>query len=263
MKKFLMLLSGLVMVGAAVLGYQNKNTLAEKTSALEKLKTEVVALNNKLNEAEQKKTDTETKETQAKDTRNQAAAAVEDVKRKLLVVERDLETANAEMKKAEIEQKEIDLTIKNAFPDGQIKSVDDLQATLTTLKEKLTEHQSKKTELNSKLEEAIKVKQVQVTKVREEEKKQYERAQRLALNSLVATVIASNKEWGFVMVNAGRAHGVSPDASLLVKRGNSHIARLRIVSVEDNVTVGDVVRESLAKGIDVQPGDKVIFENIQ
>lgn len=45
------------------------------------------------------------------------------------------------------------------------------------------------------------------------------RAQKLALNGLVATVIAVNKEWGFVMINAGRQHGVSPDASLLVKRG--------------------------------------------
>ena len=110
---------------------------------------------------------------------------------------------------------------------------------------------------------AYQSKQVEVSKVREEEKFQMQRAQKLSLNGLVATVIAVNKEWGFVMINAGRQHGVTADASLLVKRGNSRIARLRIVTLEETSTVADLVDESLVKGVDIQPGDKVIFENVQ
>ena len=79
---------------------------------------------------------------------------------------------------------------------------------------------------------------------------------------MVATVIAVNNEWGFVMVNAGRAHGVEADSSLLVKRGNVRIARLRLVNLQDTACVCDVVKESLMKGIKVQPGDKVIFESL-
>ncbi len=263
MKKIVMILAGIAMLGASVVGYLNKTTHDEINTELAGVKAEVLALNNDINDAEQKRTDAETKETQAKDTRNQAAAAVEESKRKLLVVQRDLETATAELQKIAIEKKEIDLVVARAFPDGTIKSAEDLQTTLTGLKDALTEHQNKKTELNTQLGAAAQAKQVQVAKVREEEAFQVQRAQRLSLNSLVATVIAVNKEWGFVMVNAGRAHGVSPDASLLVKRGNSRIGRLRIVNLEDMVTVADIAGDSTVKGIEVQPGDKVIFENVQ
>ncbi len=258
-----MILSAFAMIGAAVVGYLNKKDLDEVIEKFAQVKAEVVAVSNDLNDAEQKRADAETKETQAKDTRNQAAAAVEEAKRKILVVERELETVTAELKKVEIEQKEIDLVVAKAFPGGEIKSSADLQMTLTMLKDTLTKHQERKTELNTALGTAAQAKQVQVAKVKEEEGFQMQRAQRLALNGLVATVIAVNREWDFVMVNAGRSHGVSADSSLLVKRGNTRIARLRIVNLEDAVTVADIVDDSTVRGIEIQPGDKVIFENAQ
>ena len=132
--------------------------------------------------------------------------------------------------------------------------------TLTMLKDTLTEKQAKKTELMAQVEAANQTKQVEVAKVKDEEEFQVKRAQKLAVNGLIATVIAVNKDWGFVMVNAGRQHGIGADASLLVKRGNTRIARLRIVNLEETSTVADVVDESVMQGIDVQPGDKVIFE---
>jgi hypothetical protein len=129
------------------------------------------------------------------------------------------------------------------------------------LKDTLTETQNKKAEMTAQMEAANQARQVQVAKVQEEEEYQVERAQKLSLNSLVATVVAVNSEWGFVMVNAGRAHGVSADSSLLVKRGNARVGRLRIVSLEDMMTVADVVDEAGVSGVVVKPGDKVIFES--
>jgi hypothetical protein len=178
-------------------------------------------------------------------------------------IQRGVEEVTAELQKVEIEKKEIDLAIRKVFPDGNITTSEQLQMTLAMLKDTLTAHQTKKTELNTQLGGAAQAKQAQVAKVKEEENFQVQRAQRLALNGLMATVIAVNREWDFVMVNAGRAHGVSPEASLLVKRGNTRIARLRIVNLEDTVTVADIVDDSLVSGIEVQPGDKVIFEGAQ
>ncbi len=263
MKKFIMILSGFVMIGAVVLGLLNKRDLDQKIAELKVLKEDIAVLNNQINEAVAKRDDTQVKETQAKDARNQIAAAVQETEQKLKIVERALEEVTAELKKVEIEKKEIDLAVMKVFPDGNIKSAEDLQMNLTMLKDNLTENQNRKTELNTQLGTAAQAKQVQVGKVREEENFQMQRAQRLALNSLVATVIAVNRDWGFVMVNAGRAHGVSADASLLVKRGNTRIARLRIVNLEEMAVVADLVDDSLVKGIEVQPGDKVIFENVQ
>lgn len=258
-----MILAALAMVGAAVVGVINMNDTKVVQQDLATAKGKVVELTAKVAEAEEKRDEATEKETQAKDARNQAAAAIGEAEQKLKVVAREVENLTSEFKKIEIEKKEIDLLIRKVFPDGNIKSAEDLQMTLTALKDNLTEKQNKKTELNNQLSQAAQAKQVQVAKVKEEENFQMQRAQRLSLNSLVATVIAVNKEWGFVMVNAGRSHGVGPEASLLVKRGNSRIGRLRIVNLEDMVTVADIVDESIVRGIDVQPGDKVIFENVQ
>ena len=166
------------------------------------------------------------------------------------------------MKKVEIEIAEINLAVKKVFPDGQIKSAEELRMKMTMLQESLTEEQNKKAEYEAQLAGAAQLKQEQVSRVKEEENYQVARAQKLSLNGLVATVIAVNADWGFVMVNAGRQNGVSADSSLLVKRGNSRIARLRIVNLQDNVVVADVVKESLLAGFKVQPGDKVIFESV-
>jgi hypothetical protein len=261
MKKFVMILAGFAMLGAAVVGVLNKKDLEAVIEELTGVKKQVTDVTAKLGEAEDKRDGAQEKETQAKDTRNQAAAAVAESEQKLKVVQRGVEELSSELQKVEIEKKEIDLAIRKVFPDGNIKDSKDLQMTLSMLKDTLTAHQTKKTELNTQLGGAAQAKQTQVAKVKEEENFQSQRAQRLALTGLVATVIAVNREWDFVMVNAGRSHGVSPESSLLVKRGNTRIGRLRIVNLEDAVTVADIVDDSLVSGIEVQPGDKVIFEN--
>lgn len=255
-----MILSGFAMLGAAVVGVLNKNDQEDRKRELAAVREELKGVTTQLGEAEDKRDDAEERETQSKDARNQVAAAVEDFNRQLKVVDRALEDVTAELKKVEIEEKEIDLAVRKQFPDGNIKSKEDLEMTLTMLKDSLTEKQARKTELSTQLGSAAQLRQVQVDKVRAEERLQGERVKKLALNSLVATVIAVNKEWGFVMVNAGRQHGVAPDSSLLVKRGNSRIGRLRIVNLEDTVVVADLVDGSLVQGIEVQPGDNVIFE---
>jgi hypothetical protein len=263
MKKFVMILAGFAMLGASVVGVLNKKDLEAVITELTSLKSQVTEATAKLGEAEDKRDEAQEKETQAKDTRNQASAAVSMSEENLKKVQRAVEETSAELQKVEIEKKEIDLAIRKVFPDGNITTSEQLQMTLAMLKETLTAQQAKKTELNTLLGGAAQAKQTQVAKVKEEENYQMQRAQRLALNGLMATVIAVNREWDFVMVNAGRAHGVTPESSLLVKRGNTRIARLRIVNLEDTVTVADIVDDSLVSGIEVQPGDKVIFEGGQ
>lgn len=260
MKKFIMILAAFAMLGAAVVGVLNKNDVEAVIDDLDRVRAEVSDATEKLGAAEDERDDFAEKETQAKDGRNQAAAAVEGVKQNLKIIERSLEDITAEMKKAEIEKKELDLVVQQTFPNGDIKTPEDLQMTLTMLKDTLSEKQNQKAEMNAKLSSAAQTKQTEVAKVKQEEDYQIKRAQQVSLGGVVATVIAVNKEWGFVMVNAGRQNGVQPDDSLLVKRGNARIARLRLVTLEDTSVVADVVEESLSSGLAVQPGDKVIFE---
>ncbi|MEM7699005.1 MAG: hypothetical protein AAF236_11430 [Verrucomicrobiota bacterium] len=261
MKKFVMILGALATLAAIVVGILNKRDFDGVLTALDDMRGQVKEVSAKLNTAEAERDQAVEEETQAKDQRNQASADVAGVQQELKVLERSIEDVTAELKKVEIQQKEIDLAIRREFPDGNIESIEQLQAQLTMLQDGLTEVQARKTELEASLAAASQAKQQQVARVRKEEEFQVERAKALALNGLVATVIAVNRDWGFVMVNAGRIHGVKGDSSLLVKRGNIHVARLRIVNLEDDLTVTDVVEGSTNQGVDIQPGDKVIFEN--
>ena len=261
MKKFIMILGILAMGGAIVLGLQNKGTLESTKSELDSVKVEVKKVTTELGATEDKRDASIVKETQAKDKRNQASAAIEGVKQNLKIITKSVDDASSDLKKAEIEKKEVDLLIKKTWPSGEITTIDDMQAKLTALKDNLTGKQSKVAELEAAYAQAKQVRKVEEDKVKKEEQYQIKRSQKLALNGMVATVIAVNKDWGFVMVNAGRAHGVSGDSSLLVRRGNSRVARLRIVNLQDMVSVCDIVKDSMLKGIKVQPGDKVIFEN--
>jgi septal ring factor EnvC (AmiA/AmiB activator) len=78
--------------------------------------------------------------------------------------------------------------------------------------------------------------------------------------SIQGKIVAVNPGWNFVVLNIGDQQGVLANAPLLVIRGNVPIARLRVTSVEPETSVADVIPNSAARGVSVQPGDKVIFE---
>lgn len=263
MKKFIMLLAALSMGGSIVFGLLNKETLSNVLTELKNTNQEVSTVTQELGETEDKVEGAVERETQAKDERNMASAAVQGVNQQLALVEKSVSDVQSDLKKIEIEHKEIELAIQKQFPDGNIKSPEELTAMVTMLRQTVTDHQNAKASLEADLSAAMQERKTAAAKVQEEENYQRQRAQKLSLNGLVATIIAVNNEWGFVMVNAGRIHGVDAESSLLVRRGNSRIARLRIVNLQDNMLVADVVKESLMKGLKVQPGDKVIFENVR
>jgi hypothetical protein len=86
-----------------------------------------------------------------------------------------------------------------------------------------------------------------------------DRKKAVALNGTEGTILASNPEMGFAVVNMGQDKGVTGDAKLIVLRGGQRIGVLSVTSVEKNRTLGDVVADSL-QGDFIAPGDKVIFE---
>ncbi len=261
MKKVIMIIGIAVMGVAIVVGLQNKGSQQDANQELADTKEKVRVISSELGGLEGDVVAATKKEVQAKDKRNQASAAIEGVKQELKIVARSVDDVSAELKKIEIELKENKLVVQKMFPDGVVTTLEALRTKSSGLDDELTEKQNVVANLDAQFAQANQSKQVQVTLVKKEEEHQVKRAQKLALNGMVATVIAVNKEWGFVMVNAGRAHGVGGESSLLVKRGNSRVARLRIVNLQDTVSVCDVVKDSMVKGVRIQPGDKVIFEN--
>ncbi len=76
---------------------------------------------------------------------------------------------------------------------------------------------------------------------------------------LRGTVLAVNQAYNFVVLNLGGRQGVEANSELLVLRGGTPIGRIRVSSVEPATSIGDIISNSLARGVQVQPGDIVIY----
>ena len=73
------------------------------------------------------------------------------------------------------------------------------------------------------------------------------------------TVLAVNQAYNFVVLNLGGRQGVEPNTEMLVLRDGTFIGKIRISSVEPATAIGDIITSSLARGVQVQPGDIVIY----
>jgi cell shape-determining protein MreC len=73
------------------------------------------------------------------------------------------------------------------------------------------------------------------------------------------TVLAYNQAYNFVVLNLGARNGVEANSEMLVLRDGTLIGKIRISSVEPATAIGDIMTNSLARGVQVQPGDNVIY----
>jgi len=73
------------------------------------------------------------------------------------------------------------------------------------------------------------------------------------------TVLAYNQAYNFVVLNLGARNGVEANSEMLVLRDGTLIGKIRISSVEPATAIGDIMSNSLARGVQVQPGDSVIY----
>jgi len=132
--------------------------------------------------------------------------------------------------------------------NGMKKSTAELQAQVELKKKEIQAEEEKMVTARKEYEEVVK-------KI-EDRKKSFDR------NSLVARVVAVNDAWGFVVIDAGQSSGINEATKLLVTRGNQTVGKLSIVSVQGNRTVANILPETVANGLSVSPGDRVILENL-
>jgi cell shape-determining protein MreC len=141
----------------------------------------------------------------------------------------------------------------------------DLQSQVDDLRHQLDGAEKEKALLAEKLQDA----QQRPAQVREapkaETRKRRETAsvQRESSSSHRAgvhgTVLASNQAYNFVVLNLGARNGVEPNSEMLVLRDGTLIGKIRVSSVEPATAIGDIISNSLARGVQVQPGDSVIY----
>lgn len=123
----------------------------------------------------------------------------------------------------------------------------DLQAQLENTRRQLDSAEREKQLLSQK---------IQKTRVAEEPRPKVARSPRPAVRG---TVLAVNQAYNFVVLNLGGRQGVEANTEMLVLRGGTLIGKIRISSVEPATAIGDIITNSLARGVQVQPGDIVVY----
>jgi len=251
-----MVLAILAMGGSAFVGFLNKNEIDLEKKALAEVTRKVKQTSSDLNEVEDKVKDAEDERSMVTDLRDEQSAELNRAEQTMKGFQSSIAADTSKLEKTQLEQREIDLLIEKIG----IASVDELQNKVQALADRKTELSNEQINSAAELETAKGGLVAIDNQVKDLKAYQIQRAQKVALNGLEASIVATNSQWGFVLVNAGKDLGVTADDSLLVKRGTSRVARLRIVSLEPDMVIAEVVEDSLPQGTTVQKGDRVIFE---
>jgi len=165
-----------------------------------------------------------------------------------------IEAADAKLAEAE----NLLVQLRQLFPDGELDDIPDIISGLEN-----DVNQSQK-ELDEKLIVSDKLTTVvsnNIAEVGRLDGKIGEIKQRIKGNSLEARLSSVDNQWGFVVINGvGSNNGISGDTKLVVHRGNRFLGRLQISSLEPNQIVADIDKRTMASGIRLSPGDRVILE---
>ena len=152
-------------------------------------------------------------------------------------------------------RQQLEAAVKTAKPaDSPVPagSPKDLQAQLDDVRHQLDSAEKEKAFLSEKLQSP----QERATQPQEEKKHREPAVRRTGVRG---TVLAVNQAYNFVVLNLGARQGVEPNSEMLVLREGTLIGRVRISSVEPATAIGDIITGSLARGVQVQPGDTVIY----
>jgi hypothetical protein len=144
-------------------------------------------------------------------------------------------------------------TPKPAAGDSPPSSTVELQAQLADARKQLDAAEREKVLLSDKM----KVTQEKSTQLETEKKRRPAAGANTA--GIRGTVLAVNQAYNFVVLSLGARQGVEANSEMLVLRGGSLIGKIRISSVEPATAIGDIISSTLARGVQVQPGDTVVY----
>lgn len=179
--------------------------------------------------------------------------------------------ANAEAELVKLQTEKADMQARLQASEAEIanlqKQIDDakpvsanpgapsgveLQAQLDDARRQLDSAEREKTLLSAKLQSL----EARSSQLEEEKKRHAVAAGKVGVRG---TVLAVNQAYNFVVLNLGSRQGVEPNSEMLVLRDGSFVGKIRISSVEPATAIGDIVTSTLARGVQVQRGDVVIY----
>ncbi len=254
MSNILSIVALLMLLGAGVFGYLNKQKLDTTTTQLTETQGELAGTKVELADTKEAKEAVEQQlvlETEkliaTEDELSDTRTRLQESENKISTLESEIQQKNQLV--AELEQYKQQATITTE--EGETVSADEFKAQIEEIKVALQAAEEEKKILVNKLE----AEQAAANSLREAER---QRQERLMVKSLEGTVVAYNPAWNFVVLDIGDRNGVVGSAEFLVKRGANNVGRVKVTSVEPTTSIADVIPTSLTAGSTIQPGDRVI-----
>jgi hypothetical protein len=153
---------------------------------------------------------------------------------------------------ADLQKRVADATATGAPSTPESGSPEELKAMLDQTKQQLEAVEQEK----SLLVDEVKAAQNRVAAIEQEKKRREAGGNALGVHG---TVLAVNQAYNFVVLSMGDRQGVVPNSEMLVMRRGALIGKIRISSVEPTTSIGDIITNSLGRGVQVQTGDTVIY----
>jgi len=263
MARVLLILSIILSLATAGVGYIAKQKVDEVQLDLQKtkrnLRTETATLKKTREELATTEADLATTRTSLDDR----TAELAKTKTELNDTATKLATATAE-----VEEKAKLLADVQAQLEGMRVTLGDIKP--DEIAAKIAELNSMNVRLQSELNEAKQVQETLNARLQEESQKVVAKEQQVAAYKNVTVragtsgrVLAFNPGWNFAVLSIGDKAGLKSGVQMVVMRGTSMIAKVRVTTVEPNTSIADVLPGTIARGTTVQAGDTVIFEGSQ
>lgn len=254
MPRILLILSAVLVLGAAVLGFLNKNKLSDTRQIANDNAQKLAAVRETLSKTQKEVSDktaalaAETAKVAEKDTAlaqlqsqlDAAKQAVTEAQAQLTEKTAALEVSAKELE--EMKTKAAAAPPADATPGPEIKELENKVAAIESEKKVLAD---KLVSSESKVEELTR----DVAR----------RKAAIMAQGLEGKIVAVNAAWGFVVLNVGDRNGIVNNADMVVMRDGERVGKVRITSVEPGRAVADIDARSLASGQSVLPGDRVIY----
>lgn len=242
----------------ALLGFINLNTVNEARSNLGNAQTELASTKKSLDE-------TNTKLGESQKSAAEWTTKIEAAEGQVTILKAESESKDSKIQElqSQISTKEMEIELEKSKANTAVEEAEELKKKV----EELNPEQEKNLQIS--LDEQVTINK-QLEKEKEDAQSRLKALEEsLALKnkdqkvkSLSGRILAVNEAWNFVVLNVGDKNGLSSNAELLVKRGNTRIGRVRITSVEPASSIADIIPGSLVGGLSIQPGDYVVSDYV-
>ena len=254
---------------AAFFGNSTKGKLdAEKVTTVERFNDNKVVAENIEDKDGEIKTAKDAKKV-AIDARNESSASLENegskengLAKQVGELEGEIEGYDADLEQIDGAIATADAIIREMVPDaGPNLGVDAVVGYIEDLE---NERKDKESELEEKTEIAGKLNQAVTAASSRKENLQRRLSRvksRIALNGVSASVTGVSNEYGFAIISRGANNSnIDERSDLIVSRGSTIVARMKVAQVEPTQTICDIIPSSLKKGQRVRNGDRVTIE---